>query len=211
MPQSHLTSLRIAHALQESFKKSRYRKSYFRADLLAGITVGVIAIPLSMPLAIASGVAPQYGLYTAMVGVVLASLLFTQELAKMSKVSDISQQSKHVPETLPEGWKVLKVNGALFFAAADRIFTEMQMLGDGQRGLVIYLDGVPTLDGGGLNTMLSFIEQMQANNTKLIFADLQYQPLKTLKRAGVEPLSNQVIYSATLAEALKKVFELEKC
>jgi SulP family sulfate permease len=35
---------------------------------LAGVTVGIIAIPLAMALAIASGVAPQYGLYTAIIG-----------------------------------------------------------------------------------------------------------------------------------------------
>jgi SulP family sulfate permease len=44
-----------------------------RADLLAGITVGIVAIPLAMALAIASGVPPQYGLYTSIVaGVIIA-------------------------------------------------------------------------------------------------------------------------------------------
>lgn len=44
-----------------------------QANVLAGLTVGVIALPLSMALAIASGVAPQHGLYTAiMAGIVIA-------------------------------------------------------------------------------------------------------------------------------------------
>lgn len=44
-----------------------------QANILAGLTVGVIALPLSMALAIASGVAPQHGLYTAIVaGIVIA-------------------------------------------------------------------------------------------------------------------------------------------
>lgn len=44
-----------------------------RANVLAGLTVGVIALPLSMALAIASGVPPQNGLYTAIVaGIVIA-------------------------------------------------------------------------------------------------------------------------------------------
>lgn len=38
-----------------------------RADVMAGIVVGIVALPLSMALAIASGVPPQYGLYTAIV------------------------------------------------------------------------------------------------------------------------------------------------
>ncbi|MDT8341795.1 MAG: C4-dicarboxylic acid transporter DauA [Longimicrobiales bacterium] len=46
-----------------------------RADALAGLVVGVVALPLSMALAIASGVPPQYGLYTAIVaGLVIAPL-----------------------------------------------------------------------------------------------------------------------------------------
>ncbi len=45
-----------------------------RANLLAGLTVGVIALPLSMALAIASGVAPQHGLYTAMIAGIFIAL-----------------------------------------------------------------------------------------------------------------------------------------
>ena len=44
-----------------------------RANLLAGLTVGIVALPLSMALAIAVGVPPQHGLYTAIVaGIVIA-------------------------------------------------------------------------------------------------------------------------------------------
>lgn len=44
-----------------------------RANILSGITVGIIALPLSMALAIASGVPPQHGLYTAMIaGAIIA-------------------------------------------------------------------------------------------------------------------------------------------
>ena len=65
---AHLFSLRIAHALSEACVKDKYSVKRFGQDLLAGLTVGIIAIPLAMALAIASGVAPQYGLYTAIVG-----------------------------------------------------------------------------------------------------------------------------------------------
>src|SRR5690554_3612700 len=67
MPRSQLFSLRIGHAIRESFAEKPYSWKRFAGDLSGGITVGVIAIPLSMALAIASGVAPQYGLYTAII------------------------------------------------------------------------------------------------------------------------------------------------
>lgn len=59
-------------AIQESFRSVRSLES-LRTNILAGLTVGVIALPLSMALAIASGVPPQHGLYTAIVaGIVIA-------------------------------------------------------------------------------------------------------------------------------------------
>ena len=52
-----------------------YRLADLRADLLAACVVGVVALPLSMALAIASGVPPQYGLYTAIVAGFVIALL----------------------------------------------------------------------------------------------------------------------------------------
>jgi SulP family sulfate permease len=46
-----------------------------RADAIAGLTVAIVALPLSMAIAIASGVGPERGLYTAIVGGFLVSLL----------------------------------------------------------------------------------------------------------------------------------------
>jgi SulP family sulfate permease len=46
-----------------------------RGDLLAGVTVGIVALPLAMALGIAVGVAPQNGLYTAIVAGALVALL----------------------------------------------------------------------------------------------------------------------------------------
>ena len=61
-------------ALRECWQNG-YGKGDLRADLLAGAVVGVVALPLSMALAIASGVTPQHGLYTAIVAGALIALL----------------------------------------------------------------------------------------------------------------------------------------
>jgi SulP family sulfate permease len=52
-----------------------YHRADFKADLLAGLVVGIVALPLAMALAIGVGVAPQHGLYTAIVaGAIVAAL-----------------------------------------------------------------------------------------------------------------------------------------
>ncbi|WP_315835375.1 SulP family inorganic anion transporter [Bradyrhizobium prioriisuperbiae] len=55
--------------------RENYRLRDFRADVVAGLTVAIVALPLSMAIAIASGVTPDRGLYTAIVGGFVVSLL----------------------------------------------------------------------------------------------------------------------------------------
>lgn len=55
--------------------QERYGLKQFRADLLAGLTVAIVALPLSMAIAIASGASPAQGLYTAVIGGFVVSAL----------------------------------------------------------------------------------------------------------------------------------------
>ena len=52
-----------------------YSRNLFLHDLIAGITVGLVALPLAMAFGIASGVTPQAGLYTAVIAGFLVSVL----------------------------------------------------------------------------------------------------------------------------------------
>lgn len=52
-----------------------YSTQMFQKDLSAGLIVGIIAIPLGMAFAIASGVKPEYGLYTTIMAGIFISLL----------------------------------------------------------------------------------------------------------------------------------------
>ncbi len=66
----HLFVPKLFSALREG-----YGARDFRADLFAGLTVAIVALPLSMALAIASGVSPARGLFTAVVAGALISAL----------------------------------------------------------------------------------------------------------------------------------------
>ncbi len=64
--------LAIATAMR-ALSKRGYTKGDLRADATAGIILGVVALPLSMALAIAAGAPPEYGLFTAIfAGIVVA-------------------------------------------------------------------------------------------------------------------------------------------
>src|SRR5437667_9143421 len=59
--------------LFETLKK--YSAQDFFADLTAGLTVGIVALPLAMAFAIASGVKPEAGIFTAVIAGFLISAL----------------------------------------------------------------------------------------------------------------------------------------
>src|SRR5450631_1333586 len=52
-----------------------YRRGDFFADLGAGLTVGLIALPLAIGFGIASGVTPQQGLWTGIIASIVVALL----------------------------------------------------------------------------------------------------------------------------------------
>src|ERR1700748_540408 len=69
-------NLKMQDWLPRSISNLRdYSWQKFEADAIAGVTVGFVALPLAMAFAIASGVAPQSGLYCAIVAGFLISAL----------------------------------------------------------------------------------------------------------------------------------------
>jgi SulP family sulfate permease len=52
-----------------------YNRQQFQKDLLAGLIVGLVALPLAIAFAIASGVSPEKGLYTAVIAGFIISAL----------------------------------------------------------------------------------------------------------------------------------------
>jgi sulfate permease, SulP family len=67
---AHLYRPKLATVLAEG-----YNLGCFRRDMLAALTVGIVALPLSMAIAVASGVSPERGLYAAVIGGFLVSAL----------------------------------------------------------------------------------------------------------------------------------------
>ncbi len=67
---AHLYRPKLATVLSEG-----YGLDFLRRDAMAALTVAIVALPLSMALAVASGVSPERGLYTSIVGGFLVSAL----------------------------------------------------------------------------------------------------------------------------------------
>ncbi|TQI80847.1 SulP family sulfate permease [Serratia fonticola] len=126
------------------------------------------------------------------VGIVLASLLFMRRIARMTRLSELSHD---------KGRLVLRVNGPLFFAAAERIFNELLLRGEEYHTVVLQWDAVPVLDAGGLNALQRYIATLPADK-QLVITDIPFQPLKTLARARMHPIEGKLHFYPTLPDAL---------
>src|SRR5215468_10046039 len=67
---AHLYRPKLVTTFGEGYDFAKFQK-----DLLAGLTVAIVALPLSMAIAVASGVSPERGLYTSIIGGFLVSAL----------------------------------------------------------------------------------------------------------------------------------------
>ncbi len=172
-----------AHKVVELLKKAPF------SDMLVLLSCFLLTVLVDMVVAITFGI-------------LLASVLFMRDIAQMTKVSDISQTRKHVPDPLPDDWSVFKINGPLFFAAADRVFSELEQLSADKQVVILYMDAVPLIDAGGLSSFSRYLEALQLKGTLLIVADLQFQPLKTLAKAQIKPIDQRLVFTPTLAEAV---------
>ena len=75
-----MSRLTLSNACTKWLPKSiaclqHYTRQNLMADTIAGVTVGLVALPLAMAFGIASGVTPQAGIYTAVVGGFIISAL----------------------------------------------------------------------------------------------------------------------------------------
>ena len=192
MPAMAALLMVVAWNMSEAHKAVKLLKTAPVADILVFMTCFSLTILFDMVLAIT-------------VGILVAAVLFVRDIAEMTRVSDISGHRRLLETPLPADWSVFKINGPLFFAAADRVFSELAEMSRQRRGVVLYMDGVAILDAGGMAALNRFIERCRRQQTEVVIADLQYQPLKTLARAGVKPVPGELTFYSTLQEAMEQV------
>lgn len=61
-------------AIKKAYLSGAFSRSHWKQNIIAGLVVGIVALPLAMAFAIASGTTPQAGIYTSIVAGILVSL-----------------------------------------------------------------------------------------------------------------------------------------
>ena len=178
----------VAWNMSEAHKAYQLVKTSPASDIIVFATCLSLTVLFDMVVAISAGI-------------VLASLLFMKQMAEMTRLTDISANSRLLQRELAPGWKAFRITGPLFFAAADRIFGELTQLAEGRSGIILSMDGVSIMDAGGLAALQKFIAYCQRTSTALCMTDFEFQPLKTLAKSGFKPDLTTTFTFPTVAEA----------
>jgi len=180
----------VAWNMSEFPKSLHFIKSTPRGDIWVLLTCLLLTVFFDMVIAITAGV-------------LLAALLFMKDIAAMTRLQDISDRA-----TLPPDWKLFRISGPLFFAAADRVFGDLALASNSLRGLVVSMESVPLLDAGGLSSLNKLIDHCHKQQKHIYFCDWQFQPLKTLAKAKVQPIEGISASFPNLHAALLAVTEI---
>ncbi len=191
LPMSSMAALLVSVAwhMSEAPHAVRLVRTAPAADVLVFSTCLVLTVFTDMVVAIA-------------VGIVLAALLFMRDSSRFTQVRDVTDSERYVRQPLPEGWRVYKIVGALFFAAAERVFSEILWLSADGDTLVLYADGVTVLDAGGTGALERFLDECEERGITVIIADLQEQPLRALTTSSAQGALSRLTVAATLDDAL---------
>lgn len=172
--------LMVAWNMSEAHKVVNLLRRAPKDDILVMLTCMSLTVLFDMVIAITAGI-------------VLASLLFMRRIAKMTRLSDVAGD-------FAADEAVWRVNGPLFFAAAERVFGELSARSLQAKRIILVWDRVAILDAGGLSALQHFIDELP-ENVELVITDIPFQPLKTLARAGVKPIDQHLSFYSTLADA----------
>lgn len=173
--------LMVAWNMSEAHKVVDLLRRAPKDDILVMLTCMSLTVLFDMVIAITAGI-------------VMASLLFMRRIAKLTRLTE-------VPVETPDNMLVMRINGPLFFAAAERIFSELQARSAGKKVIVLMWDRVAVLDAGGVNALRNFIDNL-TEGTEVRIAEIPFQPLKTLARARMQPIEGKLSFYGKLEEAL---------
>jgi sulfate permease, SulP family len=80
---------------------------------------------------------------------------------------------------------VYRIDGPIFFGAADRFFEELLRVDHGIRAVVLRMRGVPVMDATGATALRSLVDRLARRDILVLVSRLQEQPRQVLERTGI--------------------------
>jgi SulP family sulfate permease len=140
--------------------------------------------------------------------VVLAALLFMRRMAALVETQAVTRAGAggHRAASriaVPEHTVVFHISGPLFFGAADKAASVIDLADPGVRAVVLDLSDVPMMDASGAVALESAVTRLRKHKVLTILAGVNGQPRKVLERVGLKGARHELRITRSLEQALR--------
>lgn len=140
------------------------------------------------------------------IGLIIACLLFIRRMSEVTTGTVLEiHEINALNEKIPDDVLVYKINGPLFFGAADNAIQLVQNYVKNVNYVLFIMDTVPSMDISGFIVLKSTIENLQSLNKKVGFVGTQSQPLSFFEKAGLINSNSAIKNYRTLYGALSQI------
>jgi SulP family sulfate permease len=131
------------------------------------------------------------------VGMFVAGALFVARMARLLDIDPTSLMGAGEPahdgvgedergrKVRGDDIVVYRIDGPLFFGAADRFFEQLLEVDHGIRAVVLRMGGVPVMDVTGATALRTLVERLDRRDILVMMSGLQVQPQGVLERTGI--------------------------
>jgi len=146
-------------------------------------------------------------------GMIMAVVLFLRQMESVSHIRLVTPESE--PEgtgthsmrgkDIPEGVVLYRIEGPLFFAAAENLEQALRGSGGTPKAVIFRMRNVPAMDASGLHAFRVAIEKLHRDGAKIFLTAVQPQPMKVMFESGLVSWLGERKFCADLDEALATV------
>lgn len=135
------------------------------------------------------------------VGMGLAAVLFIRRMAGLTRAQAIATTGDPDLAELPPSIAVYGINGPLFFAAAEKALTSIQIVDARVEIVILDLHGVPSMDATAIEALKSLLDGLERDRIRVILCGLPARILLKLRRAGLRKRAGRLGFGRDLRHA----------
>lgn len=143
-------------------------------------------------------------------GMFMAVALFLRQMEAVSHIRLVTPESE--PESpgtnsmhgknIPEGVVLYRIEGPLFFAAAENLDQVLRGSGGKPKIVIFRMRNVPAMDASGLHAFRIAIQKLHRDGVRIFFTAVQPQPMKVMFESGLVTSLGEHKFCADLDQAL---------
>ena len=182
----------------------RLIKTSPKSDSAVLLTTFVLTVTFDLTFAVEVGVIMAVFLFMRRMVEVSALKMGNSDLMTLLAYGEIGAGTRNQLEALSRrDLEIYEITGPFFFGVADMLQQTLRNVAKPPRALILRMGEARVIDSTGTAALESFVSQCRAHKIKLLIAEIQEQPRKTLGKAGlVEDLGPDRFFD-TVDEALE--------